>query len=251
MFFCVPEVPEFCVGRIVYGKTETVRTMAITEATVVVVLFGSIPVYTDGCIQIAEVLRAANAKQTAGVSWKLVVCHDSSVPAKVLQELKRLGAGLKDCTGTPGADGERRTFWRYPELEQHACCIVVDADEPDATMALGIKILRLLQKTPQKAAVVGFERNYKYGDEDGMLWMGGMLGAKNLQTAGLNIQKQTLQYLASAKSRKVLHDNGLNKASKQRYANGYGHDELLLTEVLDSAKDAGVCVLQVKKTQVK
>lgn len=221
--------------------------MSITGATVVVVLFGALPVYTDGCVQIAKVLQEAGAKRMAGVDRKLVVCHDSSVPKKVLQELKALGAGLKDCTGVPGADGERRTFWRYPELEKHACCIIVDADEPDATIALASKILTLLKKVPQKAAIVGFERSYKYGDEDGTLWMGGMLGAKNLQAAGLDIQKQALQYLASEKSRKILHDNGLHKASAQRYANGYGHDELLLTEVLDSAKDAGVDVLRVKK----
>ena len=103
----------------------------------------------------------------------------------------------------------------------------------------------------KKTAIVGFERSYKYGDEeeDGKLWMGGMLGGKGLRTANLGIQKHAWEYLVSAKSRKVLHDNGLNKASKQRYMNGYGHDELLLTELMDVAKEAGVSVLQVKKRQ--
>ena len=68
---------------------------------VIVCLFGSKPVYTQGCIEIAKHVYKANKLSLDDLQWNLTVCHDDTVPEDVLAQLKdvwhALWRVLRDC----------------------------------------------------------------------------------------------------------------------------------------------------------
>ena len=223
------------------------------DVKVVVCLFGAEPVYSQGCIAIARHIRRARQNKLDGKYWTLTVCYDDTVPLTVLSTLEGLFVDLKNYTHFKVADGERRTFWRYLELLTDSYCVIADADEPATVLKMARRLIKELESKPKRSdevSIVGVRRDYEYGNEKGDLWMGGMLGVYNLRSTRLPISFMCRQYLESEKSRVVLHDNGLNKASVERYKNGYGHDELFLSQLIRTANHLGLKVKQLDRAEM-